>query len=70
MLDFGRYAGWSLAQIAKHDPDFLEWFVRMPIARPYTREINELMAQVGRARAPEPTPDRDAARRGRLFRRR
>ncbi len=29
VLDFGRYAGWSFGQIARHDPDFLEWLARM-----------------------------------------
>jgi len=28
ILDFGRYAGWSLAQIVEKDPDYLEWLVR------------------------------------------
>jgi uncharacterized protein (DUF3820 family) len=43
VLDFGRYAGWSLGQIATHDPVYLEWFARTPIGRSYSREIGALM---------------------------
>lgn len=28
VLDFGRYAGWSIAQLARHDPDYLRWLCR------------------------------------------
>ena len=58
ILDFGRYAGWSFGQIARHDPDFLEWLVRTPIGRPYQAEINALLAargaSVGTAAKPAP----------------
>jgi curved DNA-binding protein CbpA len=27
-LDFGRYAGYSLREIARHDPDYLRWLSR------------------------------------------
>jgi curved DNA-binding protein CbpA len=68
VLDFGRYAGWSLGEIAKQDPAFLEWFVRMPIARPHVHEINDLLAQINRrnaaeAKVPEPAPKRGLFRR-------
>jgi curved DNA-binding protein CbpA len=68
VLDFGRYKGWSLGEIARHDPQFLEWFVRMPIARPYVPEINELLAAINKrnaaeARTPEPAPKRGLFRR-------
>src|SRR5205807_78800 len=43
-LDFGRYAGWSLDQISRKDPDFLEWLARMPIGRPYRSEIEALLS--------------------------
>lgn len=46
ILDFGRYQGWSLEQIARHDPDFLEWLSRMPIGRPYRGEIATVLATV------------------------
>jgi curved DNA-binding protein CbpA len=28
VLDFGRYMGWSVAQLARHDPDYLRWLAR------------------------------------------
>ena len=28
VLDFGTYAGWRIAQIARHDPDYLRWLSR------------------------------------------
>jgi curved DNA-binding protein CbpA len=44
VLDFGRYAGWSFGQIARHDPDFLEWLARAPIGRSFRAEIEALLA--------------------------
>jgi curved DNA-binding protein CbpA len=51
VLDFGRYQGWTLEQVARRDPDFLEWLSRMPIGRPYRTEIENVLATV-RATAP------------------
>ena len=39
IVDFGRYRGWSLGQIATHDPDFLEWLERSPAGRHLRGEI-------------------------------
>ena len=50
VLDFGRYAGWSFGQIARHDPDFLEWLARTPIGRPFRMEIDALLAARGTRR--------------------
>jgi len=49
VLDFGRYAGWSLSELARHDPDFLEWLARTPAGRHYRAEIQRLLASPGRA---------------------
>ena len=27
-IDFGRYAGWRLADLVRHDPDYLRWLSR------------------------------------------
>lgn len=43
IVDFGRYKGWSLGQIAAHDPDFLEWLERSPGGRQYRAEIAALL---------------------------
>ena len=67
VLDFGRYAGWSLGQIASADPVYLEWLARTPIGRSFNREIHALLA----TRAAAPTASVAAAeRRSRRFPRR
>ena len=53
ILNFSRYEGWSLGQIARHDPDFLEWLARTPIGRPFRAEIETLL---GAARKPARAP--------------
>jgi len=50
VLTFGRYEGWSLGQLARHDPDFLEWFARASIGRGYRAEIDTLLAARGRGK--------------------
>ncbi len=66
VMNFGRYTGWSLGEIARRDLEYLEWLDRMPIGRPYRDEIDAILRRVGRRRsaAAEATD-----RRG-LFRRR
>lgn len=64
ILDFGRYAGWSFPEIARHDPDFLRWLARMPIGRAYASEIERVLAV---ARPSEPV--RQDEKRGRFNRR-
>lgn len=39
VIEFGRYAGHTIDQVARIDRDWLEWFVRTPLGRPFTREI-------------------------------
>jgi len=66
VLPFGRFAGWSLGEIARRDIDYVEWLDRMPIGRPYRDEIDQLLRQAGRRRSVQP----DAPGRRGLFRRR
>jgi curved DNA-binding protein CbpA len=66
VLTFGRYAGWSLGEIARRDIEYLEWLDRMPIGRPYRDEIDGLLRASGLRRAADP----DATERRGLFRRR
>lgn len=42
LIDFGRYAGWTLGQIRRHDPDFLEWLARVPAGRQFRAEIEAM----------------------------
>jgi len=56
-MDFGKYEGWSLAEIAKIDDNYLLWLSRMPVGRPLQREIGELLAERSAAvEARRPTP--------------
>ncbi len=54
VLDFGRYAGWSLGEIARHDTDYLEWLQRATFGRRLRAEIDALLRQ--RAAAPGRAP--------------
>ncbi len=65
VLNFGRYAGWSLGEIARSDLEYLEWLDRMAIGRAYRDEIDGLLRRAGRRRSAAVDDDR----RG-LFRRR
>ena len=66
VLNFGRYAGWSLGEIARHDLEFLEWLDRAPIGRQYRDEVDAILRRTGRRRSAE---SQATERRG-LFRRR
>lgn len=66
VLPFGRFAGWSLGEVARRDIDYIEWLDRMPIGRPYRDEIDALLRKAGRRRSVQP----DAPGRRGLFRRR
>ncbi|HEX5466916.1 MAG TPA: J domain-containing protein [Candidatus Limnocylindrales bacterium] len=65
VINFGRYAGWSLGEIARTDLEFLEWLDRMTIGRTYQQEIDTLLRRAGRRRTSAAQPDRPG-----LFRRR
>lgn len=50
VVDFGRYAGWTLDQIARQDPEYLEWLSRHSSGVRYRRRIQQILA----ARAARP----------------
>ena len=66
IVNFGRYNGWSLGEIARSNLEFLEWLDRMPIGRPYRDEIDVILRKAGRRRS----ADSDATSTRGLFRRR
>lgn len=66
VLNFGRYAGWSLDEIARRDIEYIEWLDRIPIGRPYREEVDTILRRTGRRRSVEV----EAADRRGLFRRR
>ena len=43
VLDFGRYAGWSLHDLVRKDPDYLRWLARHSSGFRYRNEILELI---------------------------
>jgi len=45
VLNFGRYAGWSLGEIARQDLDYLEWLQRSTFGRRLRAEIDALLRQ-------------------------
>ena len=66
VLNFGRYTGWSLGEIARVELEYLEWLDRMPIGRMHQQEIDAILRKAGRRVT---TAGPDTGRRG-LFRRR
>jgi len=66
ILNFGRYAGWSLGEISRHDIEYIEWLDRAPIGRNYRQEVDDLLRAGGRRRS----ADGEAEDRRGLYRRR
>ena len=57
VLDFGRYAGWTVDRLVDHDPDYLVWLARTPIGRRLTAEIEAaLIKRESAAAALRPAP--------------
>jgi curved DNA-binding protein CbpA len=53
VLNFGRYNGWSLGEIARADIEYIEWLDRTPIGRPYRDEIDAILRRTGRRKSAE-----------------
>jgi DnaJ-class molecular chaperone len=51
VLDFGRYEGMTLAQIARTDPAYLEWLKRHSSGLRYRHQIDELLNAAAARRA-------------------
>ena len=66
VLTFGRFAGWSLGEIARHDLEYIEWLDRVPIGRMHRDEIDAILRRTGRRRSAAT----EAQERRGLFRRR
>ncbi len=43
-LDFGHYAGRSIADLADEDPDYVRWLARHPSGVRYRAEIQRVLA--------------------------
>jgi hypothetical protein len=46
VLDFGHYAGRSIAELADADPDYLRWLERHPSGVRYRAEIQRVLGVV------------------------
>jgi hypothetical protein len=66
VLNFGRFAGWSLGEIARRDLDYVEWLDRSSIGRQYRDEIDGILRKAGRRKS----AGVEAQERRGLFRRR
>jgi curved DNA-binding protein CbpA len=51
VLNFGRYASWSLGEISRADIEYIEWLDRVPIGRPYRVEIDAILRRAGRRKS-------------------
>ncbi len=58
VLDFGRYAGWSLKDLARQDPDYLRWLSRHSAGIRYRQRIADLLATPRQQTASERTRGR------------
>jgi curved DNA-binding protein CbpA len=65
VLDFGRYAGWSIGTLADQDPNYLRWLARTPIGRRLTAEIDAALdRRVAETSAFRPNPVNPPRRQG------
>ncbi len=48
-LPFGRYSGWTLANLAQKDPDYLRWLSRTASGIGYRSEIYQILGRAGTA---------------------
>jgi len=47
VLQFGRYAGWSLRDLARHDPNYILWLSRHSTGIRYRTEIYGILRTIG-----------------------
>lgn len=60
VIEFGRYAGWRLADLVLHDPDYLRWLSRHVSGVRYRHEIERRLAGI----AAKPAAPAAKSRRG------
>ncbi len=44
-VTFGRYAGWTLRDLARHDPEYLRWLSRHSSGIAYRTEIYQILGR-------------------------
>jgi curved DNA-binding protein CbpA len=67
ILDFGRYAGWSLSQISRQDPDYLLWLERTMVGRSLRADIEHVLRPARSSATAVATAPAPPLRRGRWF---
>jgi curved DNA-binding protein CbpA len=45
VVDYGRYAGWTISALAQHDPEYLEWLARSQGGRAWRGVIIAALAE-------------------------
>ena len=58
VLDFGLFAGWSLGEIARHDPGYLVWLAERREGRPYLAAIERYLAPMRQQSSTPSAPKR------------
>jgi DnaJ-class molecular chaperone len=46
-VSFGRYTGWTLRDLARHDPEYLRWLSRHSSGIAYRTEIYQILGRAG-----------------------
>ena len=46
-ISFGRYMGWTLRDLARHDPEYLRWLSRHSSGIAYRTEIYQILGRAG-----------------------
>jgi curved DNA-binding protein CbpA len=54
VLGFGRHIGWSIGEVARVDPGYLEWLSHRREGRAYIDEIDVTLRRVGFREGPAP----------------
>lgn len=68
VIGFGRHKGWSIGEIARVDPGYLEWLEDRREGQPYLQEIAATLERTGFRTRP-PTAEERQQRRRAVFRR-
>ena len=50
-LQAGRYSGWTLRDLARHDPDYLRWLSRHASGLRYRTEIYQILGRMSSSAA-------------------
>ena len=64
VLQFGRHIGWSIGEVARIDPGYLEWLEHRREGAPFADEIDDTLVHTGYRSVPRrPRPKQEKSRR-------